>query len=151
MPKFAACLIVVYSLLILSVATPVRSQVPTKPDEKAIAENLKSKIPADALAEPEQATKKVDLKKAFDEETKKFKAESAKFDPVKVELAKAKQAQKNGWSKTETWLMVAFAAGIAVLVWLVIKYGKDCVDSNPPDCNPVLDEFCTCERYEERK
>jgi len=40
--------------------------------------------------------------------------------------------------------------GIAAIVFLVAKYGKDCIRTNYPGCDLVNDEACVCEEYEKR-
>ena len=154
MPKFAVALLVVYSLLIVTIAAPAQAQPRVKPDENAIAENTRTASelpPPNTVSESKPARKTVDFKKVIDEETKRFNADTAKFDPVKIERDKAKQAQKSGWSKTQTTMVVVFAVGIAVLVVLLLKYGKNCAETSIPHCNIGLDDNCYCERYEDEK
>ena len=93
-----------------------------------------------------------DLKLAVENKTKEFKAESATFDPVKTERENAQQqAQKKGMSKTtKTLLWTAVAVGAAALLFIVIKYGKDCLRTSPENCDLVNDEYCTCAEYERR-
>jgi hypothetical protein len=148
MLKFAATLLLVYSLLIVLIAAPAHAQPQVRPDESTVAE-LPKKQPANTTVETKFAKKKIDFKKIIDEETKKFYADSAKFDPIKIELEKAKQAQKKRWTQKDTALMVLLAVGIAVGVYLLIKYGKKCIEASSPNCTPGVDEGCYCERYEE--
>lgn len=149
MPRSIATLLLVYSMLIVTTVAPVHAQPQARPVDNTIAEVPKKPEPANTTTDAKPAKKKIDFKKVIEEETKRLKVDSAKFDPVKIELEKAKQARKSGWSKKDTALMVVFAVGIAVLVWFVIKYGKECAETNPPHCSLGTDEFCTCERYEE--
>ena len=148
MTRFAATLLIIYSLMIATISTPVHAQPQTRPNETSTAEfpsNELNDLPANTVARP--LKKKVDLQKVFDEETKKFSSDTANFDPLKIERNKAKQAKKQKWSHKNTIFIVVFAAAIAVLVWFVLKYGKECIQTNYPDCTPTVDEGCYCERY----
>ncbi len=141
MLKIATTLFTMLAVLSVTITAPVHGQPPVKSGPNAaVAHNE----PA-----PKADKKRPDLKKAFEEETKKFKAKSAEFDPVKLELEKSRQQAKKGWSKRDTAFMVVFAVGIAVLVVLLVKYGKNCIETTPPNCNIGTDDNCYCERYEE--
>ena len=145
MLKSAFVLLTIYSLLLVTIAANAQTQ--SGPSDNTFAEA--SEKNANTRDEPKPARKKADLKKVIDDETKRFNADNSRFDPVKLELEKAKQARKSGWSKQDTAIMVVFAVGIAVLVWFVIKYGKECIETTPRGCSLTSDENCYCERYAE--
>ncbi len=141
MLKFATTLFSIFAVVTVTVTAPVLGQPPV------------ASGPNDPPANTTAATttpliKKPDLKKVFDDETKKFNAQSAEFDPVKIELEKNKQQAKQGWSKRDTTLIVVFAVAITVLVVLLAKYGKNCIETTPRNCNIGTDDNCYCERYE---
>lgn len=144
MLKIGTTLFTIIAIVVATTTTPLLSQPPASSGPNDPPAN------AQAKAENERSKKnRPDLKKVFEEETKKFNEKSAEFDPIKLEIEKGKQQAKNGWSKKDTALIVAFAVGIAVLVYLVVKYGKNCVETRPPNCNIGTDDNCYCERYEE--
>jgi len=62
-----------------------------------------------------------------------------------------KQAPKKGWSKTQKGLLIAaIAVGVAALLFVAIKYGKECLRTDPEDCALGVDEPCTCVEYKRR-
>jgi hypothetical protein len=137
MLKSAATLLVIISILLVS--TPVRPQSTVVPESELAASR-------------EANTSTTDLKTVISNETEKLRADSAAFDPVKADRDLAKQqTSKKGWSTTKkTLLITAIAAGIAAVLFIAIKYGKDCLRSSPPNCTPGVDENCVCEEYERR-
>ena len=154
MPRFAATLLIVYSLLIASISTPVHAQPRTQPDgdsQGGITNKAANDLPGHKVFEVKSSKKKLDLKRVFEDETERFNADTARFDPVKIERERAKQAQKSKWGTKQTIFIVVFAAAVAVLVWFVAKYYKECLETNYPGCTPVVDENCYCERYAEDK
>jgi Flp pilus assembly protein TadB len=128
MIRFTTTLLVIAAVLTLGVGRPVFAQ--------QVAQTERSGSP--------------DLKKAIAEETKKIEAEEGRFDPAKIDKAERNAQAKKGMSSKEKTALVLFAVGVAVLVVLLVKYGKDCIRSSPPGCTPGVDEFCTCEEYERR-
>jgi hypothetical protein len=137
MLKSAATLLVIISILLVS--TPVLPQSTVVPESELAASR-------------EANTSTADLKTVISNETEKLRADSAAFDPVKADRDLAKQqTSKKGWSTTKkTLLITAIAAGIAAVLFIAIKYGKDCLRSSPPNCTPGVDENCVCEEYERR-
>lgn len=90
--------------------------------------------------------KQPDLKKVFEMETQKFKAETAAVTPKKMEKI-SRQTPKPGLStKQKTWIVVAII-GAAVGIFLLVKYGKNCLEYEN-DCSPS-EEGCYCRVYEE--
>lgn len=139
MLKSAAALLVIISILLVSTPTSVLPQSTVVPENELAARR-------------ETNTNTADLKQLISNETEKLKADSAAFDPVKADRDRAKQqTSKKGWSTTKkTLLITAIAVGIAAMLFIVIKYGKDCLRSDPPNCTPGVDENCVCEEYERR-
>ena len=139
MLKTATTLLIVISISLISIPTSIL------PQSTAVPEN-------EVAAKREAKTNSTDLKQVFSNETEKFKADSAAFDPVKADRDQAKQqTSKKGWSTTKKTLVIAaIAVGIAAVLFIVIKYGKNCLKSDPPDCTPGVDENCVCEVYERR-
>ena len=87
-----------------------------------------------------------DLRQVFSKETQKLKSDSTSIDSKSMERIRLKQTKSGGWGKKETAFMIVFAVAVAVLVFLVIKYGKDCLRYED-DCDPAFDENCYCEEY----
>ncbi len=137
MPKFTLTLFVVFALLIVTIVTPVSAQPAAKsgPDE--------------SVAQTSNANSQTDLKQVFDEETKKFNADSARFDPHKLEMEKNRRQAKRKWTGKDTALVVAIAVGVAALVFLLVKYGKECIRTSPDGCALYTDEYCTCAEYKQ--
>ena len=133
MLKFVTTLFLILSIVVVSTTMPAVAQ--------AQADQSKA-----------EAEKNSELKKVFEKETEKFKADSAEFDPVKADRENAQQqAQKKGWSTTKKTLVIAaVAVGVAGLLFLLIKYGKNCLRSDPANCTPGVDENCVCLEYERR-
>lgn len=95
-----------------------------------------------------QVVSKTDLKKVFAKETQKLKAESATVD--KKQMGKLlMQTSKNKWSGKQTALVILIAVGIAALVFVLIKYGKECLRYED-NCDPAFDQNCYCEEYAPR-
>ena len=134
MLKFAGTTLLIYSLLILSVNTPTRAQTRSGPT-------------SDSAPIEQTAKGKPDLKRVFAEETKKFKTESARFDPGNAEKASRKQTAKTRWTNMEKFGIALAIIGAAALIFVIAKYGKVCIQSTPGGCTPGVDEFCTCEQY----
>lgn len=89
-----------------------------------------------------------DLRRAISRETQKIKAQSAAIDAKQMQKL-LRQNSKNNWSAKKTALIILLAVGVAALVFVVIKYGKNCLRYRD-DCNPAFDENCVCEEYERR-
>ncbi len=138
MIRSSTIVIVIFALFIVTVnPAPVLAQARLVDPPKAVAsQSSKAKQP--------------DYKEVLARANEKYKTESVEFDPVKIEREKSRQAAKKGMSTKEKTLWTVFAVGIAVLVVLLIKYGRDCKTSEPAGCTPGVDEFCTCTEYEPR-
>lgn len=91
---------------------------------------------------------RTDLRQAISKETQKIKSESLALDAKKMEKLGRQVPKKSSWSKKDTAFLILFAIGVAALVFLVVKYGKDCLRYEN-DCNPSFDENCYCEEYEQ--
>ena len=139
MPKRSTCLLIVISILLVSVTTPARAQTAAVPDKEVAASR-------------DSNSNTSDLRQTIANETEKLKADSASFDPSKADRDLARQqTAKKGWSTTKKTLVIsAIAVGLAAILFIVIKYGKDCLRSDPPNCTPGVDENCVCEEYERR-
>jgi len=137
--KFAITLFTLYSLLIVGTTLPVSAQSQTQTEE----------IPS--AAAPIAAQNKSALKDVFAIETEKLKGESASFDVERSKRDNARQqTKKKGWSTTNKLLLAAAIVGFVGLMFVVIKYGKNCLRSSPAGCTPGVDESCVCEEYERR-
>ena len=140
MLKFATTLFTIFSIFLVSTTAPTLAQPQAKQEtETAASKNTDAKNNAN-------------LKKVFEKETEQFKSESAQFDPVKTDRENAQQqTTKKGWSTTKKTLVItAIAVAVAGLLFVVIKYGKKCLRSDPENCSPGIDENCTCLEYERR-
>ena len=140
MLKSTTALLLVYAILVVSLALPANAQqVPVK---EAVQQAVKNE------------TQAPNLKDVFAKQTEIVKADSAVFDPVMTERQAARQqAQKKGWSRTKkTWVIIAVAVGIAAVTFLAIKYYRKCLrysDNCTYDPNTGLED-CPCEEYEPR-
>ena len=134
MTRSATTLFVIFALLTITIVPPALSQPPEKtPDLQSVSQQ-----------------KKPDMKRVFEAETERFNADSAKFDPVKADREAARQQTQKKWSTTKKTLVIAaIAVAVAAVVFLLVKYGKNCLRYED-DCDPILDEFCQCEEYERR-
>jgi hypothetical protein len=134
MLKISTTLFIVYSLLMAFMAVPALAQ--TAP----VAETQATPAPA------ETADKKPGLKKLITDSN----TEPAAFDPQKADAIHDKQQVKKGWSTQKKLWVTAAIIGAAGLLFVLIKYGKNCLRSSPAGCTPGTDEICTCEEYERR-
>ena len=136
MLKFATALSIVYTLSIVFLTTPVVAQNQPQLNDRSAP-----------------GKKTPDLKRAFYEETLRYNAAAAVVSSAKMnsELLRQQQAPKKGWSKTQkTLLIVAIAVGVAGLLFVAIKYGKECLRTSPENCTLGTDEVCTCVEYKRR-
>jgi hypothetical protein len=97
-----------------------------------------------------QPSEKPDIKAVLANEAQAYNAKAAEFDPAKADAIYNRQQAKKGWSTKDKVILAAAIVGIAALVFVLVKYGKDCLRSSPAGCTPGVDEFCTCEEYERR-
>jgi hypothetical protein len=97
-----------------------------------------------------QPSEKPDIKAVLANEAQAYNAKAAEFDPAKADAIYNRQQSKKGWSTKDKVILAAAIVGIAALVYVLVKYGKDCLRSSPAGCTPGVDEFCTCEEYERR-
>lgn len=136
MLKSATTLALVYAFLTVFLTAPLVAQNQAELNDRA-----------------EAGRKTPDLKKAFHEETLRYNAAAAVVSSSKMnsELLRQQQAPKKGWSKTQkTLLIVAIAVGVAGLLFVAIKYGKECLRTEPENCTLGTDEVCTCVEYKRR-
>jgi hypothetical protein len=136
MLKSATTLALIYALLTVFLTGPVAAQTQSELNGR-----------------PATVKKTPDLKKAFREETLRYNAETASVDSSKMnsELLRQQQPPKKGWSKTQKGLLIAaIAVGVAACLFVAIKYGKNCLRTDPENCTLGTDEPCTCVEYERR-
>jgi hypothetical protein len=138
--KFATTLFTIFSIVLVSTTAPTLAQPPAGSDAQP------------AATQNTNMASKPDLQQVFAKETEKLKAENSTFDPVKADIESSKQqAQKKGWSTTKKTLVItAIAVGLAAILFIAIKYHKDCLRSDPENCSPGIDENCVCLEYERR-
>ena len=86
-----------------------------------------------------------DLRQVFSSETQKIKSDSMSVNSKNMERLRLKQAKRSNWNNKTTVFLVVFAVAVAAIVFLVIKYGKDCLRYYN-DCSPSEDG-CYCEEY----
>jgi hypothetical protein len=96
---------------------------------------------------PKARGARTDLRQAISKETQKIKSESLAIDAKKMEKLR-RQVPKKNWTAKKTAIVILIAVGIAALVFLLVKYGKECLRYEN-DCNPAIDENCYCEEYEQ--
>lgn len=136
MPRFSLTLVVIYTLLVVTSTIPLAAQQPAE-----------TPTPSEPASESSQEKK--DMKEAIADLSSN--GDMPEFDPVQAEKERDRiQDQRKGWSTKDKLFLAGFIVGIAALVFLVIKYGKKCLRTSPPNCNLGIDEFCYCEEYERR-
>ena len=137
MLKSATAYLLAFAILTVSLSLPATAQ---------------QQVPAKEMAVSASGQPPPDLTQVFAKETARIKADEAVFDPIKTDRENAdQQAQKKGWSTTKKVLVIsAIVVGIAAIVFIVAKYGKDCIRSEPANCTPSVDEPCVCLEYERR-
>ena len=136
MLKSATTFALVYALLMVFLTAPISAQNQSQLNDR-----------------PASAKKTPDLKNAFYEEMLRYNAAAGMVDSSKMnaDLLRPKQAPKKGWSKTQKGLLIAaIAVGVAALLFVAIKYGKECLRTDPEDCALGVDEPCTCVEYKRR-
>jgi hypothetical protein len=139
MLKISTTLFTVYAVLIAFMAVP------------ALAQNAPAVgTEASTSTSPSGVERKPDFNKLLADETTKLATEPVAFDPKRSDAIYNKQQTKKGWSTQKKLWVVAGIVGAAALLFVLIKYGKECARSNPVGCTPGVDEFCTCEEYERR-
>lgn len=122
----------IFSLLFVIILSPVSAQ--TRSQELTPPSEAKTTAP-----QPDS-----DLKKIVSKDS------SPSFDPVKADAIYQKQAQQQPkkWSKTKKVLVItAIAVGVAALLFVAIKYAKECARTEPANCDYINDEFCRCVEY----
>lgn len=136
MLRTSSTIVVIFSLLLLSVGNTATAQT-------------KQSIP-EISSESSDIQSKPELKTLIAQADKKA-AEQA-FDPVAADKTheRSRAQQKKGWSTGDKLLLAGLIVGIAAIVFIVVKYGKECLRSSPANCTPGVDEFCVCEEYERR-
>ncbi len=104
---------------------------------------------AQILPEPPQSKEsRTNLKQVFSKETDKIKSESSVIDAKSMEKAQRQKTTRSKWTGKQTALIVLFAVGVAALVFVLIKYGKNCLRYEN-NCNPS-DDGCYCAEYEQQ-
>lgn len=136
--RFTATLLVILAILSLPLSQPTfaQSQVPVR--DIGVVEQLPDVIV-------------LDMKKAIAENNKKYAELSGKTDAKTMEKLDRQRAQVkgNGLTGKQKFYIVLGIAAVAALVFVLVKYGKDCKTSEPAGCTPGVDEFCTCTEYEQ--
>ena len=134
--KFTTTFFVIYSILSLSLSTPVQAQ---------------SLLPVAGTARvTNTGDPKPDLWKAVVENERQYNARAAVPNIRELERLNRQFPKKKGLTgKQKTWIVFG-AIGFAALIFVLIKYGKDCIRSEPAGCTPTVDEPCTCLEYEKK-
>jgi len=138
MLKSVTCL-AIFLLFLTSFSTPASAQV-QHPAQNANASNAN--------------TTKVrpNLKSLIAENERRYNANSGNVTVKELEkIDREQQQQKKGWTGKQKLALVAVIVGIAALVFVLVKYGKDCIRSEPSGCNPVTDDNCRCLEYEQNR
>lgn len=110
---------------------------------------MTSIVPLHAQTAPDVPRVRVsqnDLRQVISKQTKNIKSQSLAVDAKEMEKLR-RQVPKSRWTKTQTAITILVVVGIAALVFLLVKYGKDCLRYEN-NCNPS-DENCYCEEYAE--
>ncbi|HEV7700450.1 MAG TPA: hypothetical protein VGO43_09505 [Pyrinomonadaceae bacterium] len=129
MSRILPILLIVYSLLTATLTPPVMTQ-------QVKVENA----PADGVVA-------LDLKKSIVENNNAFLERSSKVDVKALDKIDRQTPKKKGWISRHKLAFVAIVVGFAALIFVAVKYGKDCIKSEPEGCTPNVDENCTCTQY----
>ncbi|MFT3743795.1 MAG: hypothetical protein QM785_05815 [Pyrinomonadaceae bacterium] len=136
--RTTATLLVIFAILSLPLAQPTfaQSQVPAR--EIGVTEKLPEVIVPD-------------MKRVIAEHNKKYAELSGKTDAKTMEKLDRQRAQTqgNGLTGKQKLAIVLGVVAIAAIVFFVVKYGKNCLRSEPAGCTPTVDEPCTCLEYEQ--
>ncbi len=108
---------------------------------------LTATLTGQTLSKPSE---KPDIKAVLANEAQAYNAKASQFDPATADAIYNRQQAKKGWSTKDKVILAAVIVGVAALVFVLVKYGKECLRSYPAGCTPGVDEFCTCEEYERR-
>ncbi len=136
MPKATLTYLLIYSIVFVTLTATVTAQVAVQSPP----------TPA------KTAQGRPDLKTAIALDTKRHDDRSAEPDVRSIERDATKLPNKpTFWTKKNTALVVLAAVGLAALVFVLIKYGKDCLKTDPANCALGTDEICTCTEYAPRK
>ncbi|CAN5326444.1 hypothetical protein BH10ACI2_BH10ACI2_24610 [soil metagenome] len=136
MLKFTTTLLVTIAILSFPLSQPLFSQAKAE-------DNVK--IEASQSPEP-----KPDLKKVISENEESYRQRTASVDVKELEKLNRQTPKAGGWTtKEKVWLALGIV-GVAALVFVLIKYYKKCLRSDPPNCTVGVDEICTCLEYEQK-
>ena len=67
----------------------------------------------------------------------------------KISKGNQKPLPRRKISKKQKALWVAVAIGVAALIFLAIKYYREC-EIEDPNCDPFYDEYCQCLKYKDK-
>lgn len=136
--RTAATLLVILAILSLPLSQPTfaQSKVPVK--EVGMAEKLPDVIVPD-------------MKRVIAEHNKKYAELSGKTDAKTMEKLDRQRAQTKGNGLTGKQKLAIFLGIVAVaaIIFVVVKYGKECLRSEPAGCTPTVDDPCVCTEYEQ--
>jgi hypothetical protein len=96
---------------------------------------------------PKPQENQSDLNEIIAKENEKIKQESAVIDSKKMEKSQ-RQTPKNNWTAKEKTFLILGIIGTAALVFLLVKYGKNCLRYEN-NCSPSEDG-CYCAEYEKK-
>lgn len=110
---------------------------------------LNAAVPGQTLSKaPQNEPNGLKLRELLTKETENIKREGKVIDKKKMQKT-PRQTMRNGLTGKEKTFLIVFIAGMAVLVALLIKYGKNCLRYEN-DCSPSADG-CYCEEYEQEE
>ncbi len=95
---------------------------------------------------PKDQESQSNLNQVIARENEKIQKKSSVLDLKELEKSQ-RQVPKQNWTAKEKTFLILGIIGTAALVFLVIKYGKDCVRYEN-NCNPGSDN-CYCAEYKQ--
>lgn len=135
MLKSATTQFVIFAVLCLSLSQPVLTQT---------SEPAASEKPA-----ARSTSKKPDLKKVVAQNERQYRERSESVDVKALEKIERQQPKGHGLTGRQKAYIALAIIGVAALVFVLVKYGKECLKTDPAGCDPYSDTGCTCTQYKQ--
>ena len=135
MLKRSMTLWVIFALLTVPFSHPVfaQAQVPAQDEVK---------VETGGSIEPT-----VDFRKVVAENDRQYRERMEKGDVKAMEKISRQTTKKGLTSRQKTYIALGIV-GLAALIFVLVKYGKDCKVYEPAGCTPSGDDNnCTCKEY----
>ena len=138
MLKITATLLVIFALFSFPFSHPVfaQTQVPAQEEVKVDAGGASGSA--------------IDFKKVLAENDRQYRERVEKGDVKAMEKLGRQTPKGNGLTGRQKTYIFLGIIGFAALVFVLVKYGKDCAVYEPAGCTPSSDDNnCTCKQYKQ--